>query len=247
MKHWPIILIVLFAASCIPHKEVLYMRDLDQQGGNISFADAPQSIILHGDLLEIHISSISQETNSYFFKPGSESDTKSGANTYQIATDGKVDLPLIGRVELAGKTTTEAEEYLRNLLTEYLQKPVVNVRLVNFTVTVLGEVNNPGVFQVPTASATIFEAIGLAGDMTIYGQRDNVLLIRNSGPEKTYSRLNLGNSAIMASGGFHIQNNDVIYVPPSKGRASADDNVYRLLPLIISGLTFVVVIISLTQ
>lgn len=247
MKHWSIILIAFFAASCIPHKEVLYMRDLDQRSGDISFAVAPETIMLNGDLLEIHISSISQETNSYFFKPGSESDTKSGANTYQIATDGKIDLPLIGRVDLAGKTTAEAEEYLRGLLKEYLQKPVVNVRLVNFTVTVLGEVKNPGVFQVPTASVTILEAIGLAGDLTIFGQRDNVLLIRNSGPEKNYTRLDLGNSAVMASGSFHLQNNDVIYVPPSKGRASSDDNVYRLLPLIISGLTFVVVIISLTQ
>lgn len=247
MKYCLIFIIAVFSASCIPHKDVLYMRDLNKPSGDIYFAEAPESIILNGDLLEIHISSISQETNSYFFKPGSESDTKSGANTYQIATDGKIDLPLIGRVELVGKTTAEAEEYLRELLKEYLQKPVVNVRLVNFTVTVLGEVKNPGVFQIPTASATIFEAIGLAGDMTIFGQRDNVLLIRNSGPEKNYTRLDLGNSALISSGSFHLQNNDVIYVPPSKGRASADDNVYRLLPLIISGLTFVVVIISLSQ
>lgn len=221
------------------------MSDLDSAQAALEIKAPAEVKLMAGDLIEIHISSISQETNSYFVKPGS--DGNSGANTYLIHADGKVDLPLIGRVELADKTSAEAEEQLRELLLEYLQKPVVNVRLANFSITVLGEVKNPGVYQVPAASATIFEALGLAGDMTIYGERSNVLLVRNYGDDKQHFRVDLTKSSVFKTEGFHLQNNDLIYIPPSRGRASADDNVYRLLPLIISGLTFVVVLVSLSQ
>lgn len=223
------------------------MNDLNEDVAEHRIKDATEATLKEGDILEIHISSISQETNTYFYKPGGESDTKSGANTYQIAGDGKVDFPLIGRVTLKGKTPTEGELHLKELLAEYLQKPVVNIRLVNFSITVLGEVKTPGLYQVPSANANILEAMGLAGDMTIYGKRDKVLVVRNNGDDKRYFRVDLNQSNFFESEAFHLQNNDIVYVPPSRGRSSADDNVYRLLPLVISSLTFAVVIISLSQ
>ncbi len=241
------IYLLILCTACVPYKEVLYMRDLDDAGGSINFAEINTVTLMDGDLVEIFISSISQETNSFFYKPGSEGDTKSGVNVYQIGNDGEVDLPLIGKVALAGKTVDQAEDLLRERLLEYLQKPVVNVRMVNFQVTVLGEVKNAGVYQVPQASANLMQVLGMAGDITLYGQRSNVLIIRNNGDEKRYARLNLNASEALSSEWFHLQNNDIVYIPPSRGRTSADDNVYRLLPLVLSGLTFVAVIISLTR
>lgn len=235
------------AASCVPFKKVIYLNDLDQKQAALQIAEPEVKGFLPGDLLEINISSISRETNQYFVKPGSDSESKSSPNTYQVSTEGNVDLPLIGRVHLAGQTSAQAEDTLRERLLEYLQKPVVNVRLVNFSITVLGEVKMPGVYSVPSGSANILQALGKAGDITIYGQRDNVLLLRNHGEDKAYHRIDLNDSGFLASAHFHLQNNDVIYVPPSRGRSSADDNVYRLLPLVLSGLTFVAVIISLTR
>jgi len=87
----------------------------------------------------------------------------------------------------------------------------------------------------------------MAGDITLYGKRNEVLLIRNSSDDKRYVRLNLHDSEILSSEFYQLQHNDIVYVPPSRGRTSADDNVYRLLPLVLSGLTFVAVIISLTR
>lgn len=240
-------MIALIAASCVPYKKVLYMTDLDEKHGVLEISEPEVRGFIQGDLLEINISSISRETNEYFLKPGSDSESKSSPNTYQISAEGNIDLPLIGRVPLEGKTPAEAEDLLRERLLEYLQKPVVNVRLVNFSVTVLGEVKMPGVYAVPSGSANVLQALGRAGDITLFGQRDNILLVRNHGGDKVYHRLDMNHSGFLSSDHFNLQNNDVIYVPPSRGRSSADDNVYRLLPLVLSGLTFVAVIISLTR
>jgi polysaccharide export outer membrane protein len=136
---------------------------------------------------------------------------------------------------------------LREALLSYVQKPSVNVRLVSFRITVLGEVRMPGVYGVPDGKVNVLEAIGYAGDLTIYGKRDNVLVIRNMGDEKQYIRINLNHSDALAGQAYYLQNNDVVYIEPSRGKTSGDDNVYRLLPLVLSGLTFIVVILSLTQ
>ena len=232
--------------SCVPYKKALYMQDLSEAHADLDIAEPAARKFVPGDLLEINIFSISRETNQYFFKPGSDSDTKSAPNTYEISEEGTIDLPLIGQIVLADMTPAEAESALREALLEYLQKPTVNVRHVNFSITVLGEVKMPGVYSLPGGNANILQALGRAGDITLFGQRHNVLLVRNTGAQKGYYRLDLNASDFMASPQFHLQNNDVIYVPPSRGRTSADDNVYRLLPLVLSGLTFVAVILSLT-
>lgn len=241
------IALLILATACVPYKEVLYMSDLTEAESPLNIVDAAEVALQPGDLLEINISSISLETNAYFLKPGSDTDTKSGANTYQVTSEGSVDLPLIGMVKLAGLTPSSAEELLRDRLTEYLQKPTVNVRLVSFQITVLGEVKMPGVYSMPAGKANVLEALATSGDITLYGQRSNVLLIRNFGDDKRSVRLDLRSSDFLLSENYHLQNNDVLYVPPSRGRASGDDNVYRLLPLVLSGLTFIAVIISLTQ
>ncbi|MEM9052618.1 MAG: SLBB domain-containing protein, partial [Bacteroidota bacterium] len=132
-------------------------------------------------------------------------------------------------------------------LLDYVQKPIVNLRQSDFKITILGEVNAPGVYEIPTGEATVLEALGYAGDLTVYGQRENVLVIHDDGIEKSFHRLNLNDSGVLESDQFYLQNNDVVYVQPSKGFTSKDDNIYRILPLVISSLTFVAVVISLNQ
>ena len=240
--------VLIWATSCVPHKDVVYFNDLDPfEGGNLNLPDIPQLTLKSGDLVEINITSISQETNTFFIKPGSASDSRYAPNVYQITSEGMVDIPLVGQINLSGKTTSEAEAILRERLLEYVQKPTVNVRLVSFRITVLGEVRNPGVYEIPDSRVNILEALGFAGDLTIFASRDNVMLIRNIGEQKRYYRINLNNSTSLNQDLFYLQNNDVLYIEPSKGRTASDDNIYRLLPLVLSGLTFVVVIISLTQ
>jgi polysaccharide export outer membrane protein len=244
---WVIALLCYLTTACVPHKKVLYFKDLAEQQGSLSLPDAPEVILKTGDVVEVNIASVSQETNIYFQKQGSATDRNFAPNTYQIASDGTIDLPLIGKVPLEGKNISEAESSLKELLTEYLQKPSVNIRIMSFKITVMGEVGAPGVYNVPDGRINLLEALAMAGDLTIFGRRDNLLLIRNEGGEKEYKRLSLSDSAVLQSEHFYLRNNDVLYVEPSKGRSAADDNLYRILPLTVSVLTFVVLIFSISQ
>jgi len=243
-----LLLSVCIFASCVSHKQVTYFNDIqDMQSGELNIPDAPLSLLKNGDLVEVQISSISLETNAYFQTDKSSSDEGFGGNLYQIDESGFIHLPLIGKIAVAGLSKEEARLAMETALLEYVQKPSVNLRIADYKITVLGEVNAPGVYKIPTAEASLLEALGYAGDLTVYGVRANVLLIRDNGEEKSFHRLNLNDSSVLESELFYLQNNDVIYVQPTKGLTSKDDNIYRILPLVISSLTFVAVIISLNQ
>lgn len=235
-------------SACVPHKKITYFNDIrENTEGKIDFKEPPEVTLQPNDVVEIDINSVSKETNEYFLKSGSAVDKEYAGNTYQLSAKGAVILPLIGQIFLKDKSPEEAEEIIKEAALKYLQSPTVNVRLVSFQITVLGEVQNPGIYNISDSKATLLEALGYAGDLTIYGKRDNVLLIRNDKDEKKYMRFNLNDSEILSSEGFYLKNNDVLYVEPSKGKSSADDNAYRILPLVISTLTFVTVLISLSQ
>jgi polysaccharide export outer membrane protein len=243
-----IALLIIGFSACVPHKKITYFNDIkESEEGDIAFQQPPVLTLQPNDVVEIDINSVSKETNEYFIKSGSAVDKEYSGNTYQLSSKGSVILPLIGAVELKDKTLEEAEDIIKEAARKYLQSPTVNVRLVSFQVTLLGEVNNPGVYNISDSKATILEALGYAGDLSIYGKRDNILLIRNDKEEKKYFRFNLNSIDLLASKNFYLKNNDVIYVEPSKGKSSADDNAYRILPLVISTLTFVTVLISLSQ
>lgn len=239
---------VFLLASCVSHKQVTYFNDIqDLRTGKLNIPDAPSAVLKKGDLVEVQISSISLETNAYFQTDQSSSDEGFGGNLYQIDEGGFVHLPLVGNVEIVGLSKEEARSAIESALLEYVQKPSVNLRIADYKITVLGEVNMPGVYKIPMGEASVLEALGYAGDLTVYGVRANVLLIRDNGIEKSFHRLNLNDSSVLESEHFYLQNNDVIYVQPTKGLTSKDDNIYRILPLVISSLTFVAVIISLNQ
>ncbi len=243
-----IIALSLFVASCVPHKEVTYFNDLSgSQSGTLKTPIAPVLKLQPNDVVEIAISSISTDANLYFQKSGSDVDKKYAGNTYQISRNGTIDLPLVGSIEIAGKSTGEAEVLVKAALLTYLQKPSVNIRLISFEITVLGEVKMPGVFSIADGHVTVLEAIGYAGDLTIFGRRNNVLVIRSTSEGKEYFRVDLNSSDILNGDKFYLQNNDVIYIEPTKGLTSRDDNAYRILPLILSTLTFVVVVIGLSR
>lgn len=239
---------VALLSSCVSHKSVTYFNDLQEiESGTLNIPEPTLEKLRAGDLIEVNISSISLETNQFFQKSGSENEGGPGGNTYRISKEGFIEIPLVGAIKVADLTIDEATAAIREALLDYVQKPTVNVRLVNFRITLLGEVDQPGVYNIPEAEANVLEALAYAGDMTIYGTRSNVMVIRTEGDEKRFHRLNLNESDFMESKYFHLKNNDVVYVQPTKGLTSKDDNIYRILPLVISSLTFVAVVISLSQ
>ncbi|MFE2861275.1 polysaccharide biosynthesis/export family protein [Sphingobacterium multivorum] len=138
--------------------------------------------------------------------------------TYTVNEDGNIIFPMLGSVHIAGLTRTEATEKLRKDLGKYILDPGVNINFNNFRVSVLGEVARPGSFIMPTERVTVLEALGMAGDLTIRGVRENVMLIREINGKKSTHRLDLTQQKTLNSPYYYLVQNDVIYVEPNKAQ-----------------------------
>ncbi|WP_293938706.1 polysaccharide biosynthesis/export family protein [Sphingobacterium sp. UBA5996] len=138
--------------------------------------------------------------------------------TYTVDNNGDITLPILGKIHVAGLSRIEAIEKIRLELTTYIKDPGVNINFNNFRVSVLGEVARPGSFIMPTERVTLLEALGMAGDMTIRGVRNNVLLIREIDGQKTMHRLDMTKQETLNSPYYYLAQNDVIYVEPNKAQ-----------------------------
>lgn len=164
---------------------------------------------------------------------------------YLVDKDGNIELPLAGKVKVGGMSTSGAKEVIKQKALQFYKEPVVNVRLANFKVTVLGEVMRPGNYLVASEKATVLDALGLAGDMTIYGKRENVLLVRREGDKQKMIRFDLNATDMVKSPYYFLRQGDVLYVEPSKGKAAATDaSMVRTYGIIASTLSLLVVIAS---
>lgn len=138
--------------------------------------------------------------------------------TYTVSEDGTITLPMLGKVHVAGLTRLEAIEKIRLELGQYIKDPGVNINFNNFRISVLGEVARPGSFTFPSERVTILEALGTAGDLTIRGIRNNVMVIREANGRKTIHRLDLTKQDVLNSPYYYLGQNDVVYVEPNKSQ-----------------------------
>ncbi|MDO7138858.1 polysaccharide biosynthesis/export family protein [Algibacter lectus] len=220
-----ITIITLFLLnSCASSKDIQYFQNVEDgvlKDSTLAFGAKIQS----GDLLFINVSTINAEAavpfNLYDTPMLQNSGNGAKPITYLVDDDGNINFPVLGRVEVAGLTTNELIEKLESDLVEYITNPTINIRFANFRVSVLGEVTRPGSYQVLNERISVIEAIGLAGDLTIYGQRDNVLLVRIENGEKVFVTLDLTNSEIFDSPYYNLKQNDIIYISPNKTRVNA--------------------------
>lgn len=144
---------------------------------------------------------------------------------YLVDPNGNINFPVLGFVQVAGLTRLEAIEKLQELLSAYVQDPVVNIQIRNFKVTVLGQVQRPGSYTLPSDRVTVLEAIGMAGDLQLSALRNNVLVIRESNGKREEFRLDLTQKDIFTSPAYYLRQNDVIYVEPNKGARFQGQNV----------------------
>lgn len=178
-----------------------------------------------GDLLRISLSSLQPEMNMMFNQQENTFDynrtimNNINSEGYLVDESGFINVPALGMVHVGGLTKQEATELLEKGIEELIVNPVVTMRFANFKVTVIGEVNNPSTFFVPTEKLNVFEAIGLAGDMTEFGLRENVILMREEGGKQVVTRLNFNHASILSSPYFHLKQNDIIYVEPDRLKA----------------------------
>lgn len=171
---------------------------------------------------------------------------------YIVENDGTIAFPQLGKIKAAGLTRTELTNQLSATLTKFLMDPVVLIQFLNFKVTVLGEVNSPGPVSLPEGKLTIIEAIGQARDLTLYGKRENILVIREREGRRELGRVDLTSTKVFASPYYQLQQNDVVYVEMTKEKvAAADQTTYRNIGVITSiasvATSFIVLIISLLK
>lgn len=172
--------------------------------------------------------------------------TQSAVAGYLVDKDGSIRMPYIGNISVQGLTTAQVRDTIVQKISIYFKDPVVNVRFANFKVTVLGEVKNPATFVIPNEKPTIIDALGLAGDITIYGKRENVLLIRDVEGKKEIARLNLDSSKSISSPYFYLRPNDVLYVEPTASRVESTD-AYRTRYIAIASAVISVIAIIISR
>lgn len=228
--------VVLFSPSCITRKDISYFQDISDTLTVGKITQDYEAVIQPGDIVSVHITSLSQESNAFFNSVDEESG-RVMANTYLVDANGAIDMPLIGNIKISESTTQVVKHLIRNKLNKFLVEPTVRVRIKNFKVTVLGEVSKPGVYSIPDEKITLIEALGLAGDLTIFAQRNNVLLIRENDGNRQFVKLDLRSKEFFNSEYYYLHSNDIIYVEPGKGKIASADAWYRILPIVFSGLT----------
>lgn len=234
--------------SCNSYKNIPYFQDLDHSKALQEDIDNYSPVTIQAeDILGITVTSLNPEASAVFnyASVNSTNPQTSEANNlgYLVDQKGEIQLPLIGSIKVAGLTTSRLREEMRKKLLVYLKEPVVSVRIVNFKVSVMGDVARPGVFQVQNERLTLTEALSLAGDLNITGKR-KVLLVRESDGKRHYIPIDLRSKDLFTSQYYYMKSNDVIYVQPDKTKFASVDNSYRSVGLALSGLSIIAVILT---
>lgn len=243
--------VLLFGSSCLNYEKALYFKDLES-GSMRTTNIAPEPVIQPNDILSVVVSSLNPQASEIYNQPyvnaGINAQNPTGSLIqgvgYLVKTDGTIQLPGLGNIKASGLTIDAFEKAVMGEFErrELLVQPIVIVRYLNFRVTVLGEVGHPTVITVPNDKISILEAIGLAGDLTIYARRDNILLIREENNQKIHVRLDIGSKAIFNSKYYYLKSGDVIYVEPGKAKVASAGRSQQILPIILSSVTLVAII-----
>ncbi|SIQ77308.1 polysaccharide biosynthesis/export family protein [Maribacter ulvicola] len=208
-----------FVISCASPKDVVYFQDASNYETIVS-DNSHTNTFKVDDVIGINVSTLDPAASipfNLFSSAGGEGGYSQPRELdYIVDKNGEIDFPVLGAIKIVGLTPEETKELLKEKLQPYLKNPIINLRLRNFTVTVLGEVNQPGTYQVNGEQITVLEAIGLANDLGIKGRRDNVLVIRDFNGTKVYTRIDLTSKEALNSPEYYLTQNDVVYVEPNK-------------------------------
>lgn len=222
-------ILTVFFASCSTYKKINYLQDLSP--------DSPEAIAINKgiliqpkDMISIIVSSRNSELAAMFnlpavsYQAGSEiagSGTSQRMLGYVVDNDGNIDFPVVGMINVAGQTRWELAKHIKKMLIDqdYIKDPVVTVEFLNFKVSVIGEVSRPNTYSIEGDKITILEALSLAGDLTIFGQRNNVAVIREQNGERVIHHVDLRSVEMFNSPAYYLQQNDVVYVTPNAVRA----------------------------
>lgn len=244
------IITLIFLSSCSSNKKVIYFNDL-----NIETKDQnvlSESKIKPNDILSIIISSSSTELSAMYNLNQDQNQNSSTFPGYLVNTDGKITLPILGKILVKDMSISQLEELIVKLLIDgkHLSEPIVTVRLMNAKFTVLGEVNKPGTYTFTEQNISLLQALGYAGDLTINGKRENVLIIREENNLKTYITIDMTSKKWFNSQYYYIKSNDIIYVNPNGPKVKSAGyigNLGSFLSIISVSFSMVLTVILLSK
>lgn len=244
-----LLIITTIHFSCGSTKKVAYFQGIpDFYIDSISdIRTNAQLKIKPNDNLFISVSAVSKEAASIFNLLDPESPvtpTSLSIKSFLVDNNGCINFPTIGTVKIAGLTKEEAVVFLQDKISEYIIDPVVNIRLLNFNISVLGEVARPGNYMAIGEVITLPQALSMAGDMTIYGVRENVIVAREVDGNRIFARVNMNSDEIFTSPYFYLEQNDIIYVQPNKVRAGVS-GYSQNLPLGLSVMSTLITVLVL--
>ena len=221
------LLFLLF--SCASKHDVVYYQDIDTLNSQKN-TNSYEIKIQPDDLLMIIVSADDPEVAIPFnlktisVSSNNRLDMARAQETvqlYLVDQNGNIEFPVLGKIKLGGLTRSEALEILQNKINVYIKSPIVNLRIMNFKVSLQGEVNLPGTYPIASERITLIEALSMAKDLTIYGKRDNILVIREINGVKSYNRVDITKSDFIDSPFYYLAQNDVVYVEPNKTRVNS--------------------------
>jgi polysaccharide export outer membrane protein len=236
------VVVVMFMGSCTSSRKA--REELKYLDGNLNIPEnlkvAPKEVVIQkGDLLSIYVYSDNPEATAIFNQQitkggtGASGGGASSASGYLVDQEGNIRFQTLGELHVEGLTKQELMKMMDEKLKVYLTNPYTDIRFLNFHVNILGEVNKPGPYSIPEEKLTILELVGLAGDLTIYGRRDNILVIREKEGKREFGNINLKDTSIFQSPYFNLQQNDVILVQANKRKQTgSDQELYRNLTIL---------------
>lgn len=252
-KHKALLLIglvfTLSQTACVSNKKLAYLNQVKDSTFTALFK---MPTINKGDILYIGISGADPLSAAVFNNVNVATSGNMGVNIIPnvmtpgilVPENGNIELPKIGAIQVIGKTTQALSLEIQKAVKDYVKNPLVTVRYMNYRLSVLGEVNKPGVFTINNERVTILEALAMAGDLTVYGKRTNILLIRDQNGVQELKRIDLTTKAFLEAPYFYLKSNDVLYVEPNNAKAYAGTKTPVLLPVAISVISLILLIFN---
>lgn len=233
------------------YKQVSYYQDVNRPEETEAISNYQPLKVQAGDLLGINVNSLNPEASSVFNTSinrvngnGLDASATNPIYGFRVDETGRVLLPLVGSVQVAGSTTDEVAKSLTGKLQDYLKSPIVNVRILNFKVSVLGDVSKPDMYTIQNEHVNINEALSLAGDLNITAKRTNVLLIREENGKRQFATIDLTKKDVFESPYYYLHNNDVIYVDADKTKYDNIARSYKTNTVIISSSLAILAILA---
>jgi len=215
-----------------------------------------EALIQKNDILSIYISSLNSDASAVFNAPNTLTNitttttgTSTNAGGYLVNPEGNIQLPILGTIQAAGITKDELKNNIRKTILEkkLLIDPIITIRQLNYEVTIIGEVTKPSVINVPNEKISLLKALGIAGDITAYGKKENVLLIRETEGKRLLKRIDLNSKAFLSSSYYYLQPNDVVYVEANKQKVANANRNQQVIPTILGVLTIIAIIVTNTS